>query len=94
MSEPTMKQLGVRGLIAALDVEHPKPPFDQLAIDHPEGMLNNGDGVPVMPIHRIVEVVLDAVLPDGDLFQWNGKELMKQMFIEEGVLVKVERGAS
>ena len=61
MREPTRRQIAIRAIIAALDVEQPKPPFDDLLRLHPENVLANNDGVPVMTISRIADVVLDAL---------------------------------
>jgi len=66
----TMQTKGIRGLIKALEVEKPKQPMAENYKKHPRGILTNDDGVPVMPIYRIVEVVLAAALPEGDLFMW------------------------
>ncbi len=66
----TMQTKGIRGLIKALEVEKPDQPMDEVYKTHPRGILTNDDGVPVMPISRIVEVVLAAALPEGDLFVW------------------------
>ena len=62
--EPTMEQKGIRGLIAALDVEKPHPSKAALYKSHPTNILTNDRGVPVMPIYRIVEVVLAAIACD------------------------------
>ncbi len=60
----TMDQKGIRGLIAALDVERPHPSKAALYKSHPTNILTNDRGVPVMPIYRIVEVVLAAIACD------------------------------
>ena len=62
--ELTMRQKGIRGLIAALDVETPVTPLAELFKNNPRNVLINDDGVPVMPIYRIVEVVLAAIGED------------------------------
>ena len=68
--KPTMLGKGIRGLIAALDAEKPHPSMVELYQLHGDYILTNKEGVPVMPIYRIVEVVLAAALPEGDLFIW------------------------
>ncbi len=68
--ELTMLTKGIRGLIAALDVEKPDQSKAEFYKAYPINVLMNDRGVPVMPIYRIVEVVLAAALPEGDLFVW------------------------
>ena len=69
MSELTQRQVTIRAIIAALDVEQPNPPFDELFVTHPENVLANNDGVPVMSISRIVDVVLDALQGPEPLYR-------------------------
>ena len=64
--EVTMLRKGIRGLIAALDVETPVAPLAELFKNNPRNVLINDDGVPVMPIYRIVEVVLAALGEDTE----------------------------
>ncbi len=68
--ELTMQTKGIRGLIKALEVEKPDQPMAEIYKANPNNVLANEHGVPVMPIYRIVEVVLAAALPEGDLFMW------------------------
>ena len=59
--ELTMLQKGIRGLIVAIDTEKPDPSRAAIYKAHPTNILVNDRGVPVLPIYRIVEVILEAI---------------------------------